>query len=587
MDNKVKAILSVLIAVLILVPLVPLTVGFEVPSGADSEDWYMTVEGVLSTDKYVLYPYEAKDLTIGFSKFGEMINSIDNIGLQYGTDDDIGRDPFAPPYGDEISSIGKNVWLEGWLLNITYVHQTKGFRNIWAMAQHSDLVSFGNGWIRVDDDYPVGPNTEEYELPTEEGYFIGSSPAQYGNGGRKTNGTVVTEPIEVLYDGPRRFVARVVNHVYDWLQSESGDDDDPVDNVPEVHLVDVIITIDFNKDKKEVILMKDVKLIPQKGVYREIPEDYFLAVPDGWLVEEIGGDWLLFKYNEIAEEWYGYDGCTWNNPSYLYPDSLWEVPLAITEPISAIFCQFSNRGEWDLGKKPDFKSYVHFFTAGDWEDWRDLGMDAGWTDFYDDHYFDGNGVYPPWWLPEIPPTNPHTEDDVAFEGLWTVYGSEYTLTSTIFPNAYSRHGPEPFPAFYEDDGLDSMYPGYGSTFDVAQMIGENENYVAWAAYWPSVSDWSVAGLDLGQWWKSLASYDKHSIDYYIEPWQSPYIIGEWDFLLTKDPFVIEADITEEYPGPEMVVKADEQFRGVTVYGITDLHTEVYGDGPEEGPDSIP
>lgn len=54
--------------------------------------WYMNVSGVLSSDTYALYPFKTdKSLKWGFSKFGEMIDSINNIGLEYRD-----RDAFAP-----------------------------------------------------------------------------------------------------------------------------------------------------------------------------------------------------------------------------------------------------------------------------------------------------------------------------------------------------------------------------------------------------------------------------------------------------------------------------------------------------------
>ncbi|MCP8305217.1 MAG: hypothetical protein H3Z50_07125, partial [archaeon] len=220
MNKYGKSMMSVLVITLLLIPILPIvTLSFGVPPGADSSDWYKTVEGVAHDDTYTLYPYfwdftekpkdrlfEPSSIQIGFSKFGEMINSYDNIGLQYTVDDtEEGRDPFAPPWdGEWYNSMPKDVWQEGWLINITYKSTVTGeMRNVWATAQHSDLVDWGNDWIRVDNDYPVGPDDEDEETPQDAGYYIGSDPALYGNGGRKTNGTAITEPMQVLYNGPR------------------------------------------------------------------------------------------------------------------------------------------------------------------------------------------------------------------------------------------------------------------------------------------------------------------------------------------------------------------------------------------------
>lgn len=98
------------------------TFGFGLPAGADAASWYTTVEGVLDTDTYALYPYQKKSLTIGFSQFGEMINALpgQRVGLQYGD-----RDPFAPPAGNsEPASIPQRKWFSGWHINITYRHAT-------------------------------------------------------------------------------------------------------------------------------------------------------------------------------------------------------------------------------------------------------------------------------------------------------------------------------------------------------------------------------------------------------------------------------------------------------------------------------
>ncbi|MGQ9469175.1 MAG: hypothetical protein ACUVTD_05035, partial [Nitrososphaerales archaeon] len=540
MGKYTKASISILVISMLFVSSLPLmtrmTSGFGVPPGADPPEWYMTVQGVLDTDTYTLYPYEQKSLKIGFSQFGEMIDSINNVGLEYAGE----RDPFAPPAGPTVdTAMPKRVWMEGWLINITYFSTITGkMRNVWATAQHADLLEYGNGWIRVDNDYPVGPASESEEDPRDPGYYIGSVPALYGLGGRKTNGTVTTDPIEVLYDGPRRFVARLVNHVSDWIQLAG--------TVKDVPLVDIIITIDFNKDKKEVNLLKDVKIVAPKGTYSTIPIDYWF--PTEPIVGDYGamgfspsvpgiGDW----FSDSASDGYQYsqpsDGKSWIHRKY---------PAGFP----GLFIQFSNRGEWDLGKPPTYTSYVHFFTQG--------GQDPP---------FD-------YILPTTPLPQLAGPDEDVVEGLATVYDYPWALTTTIFPNYYSRHGSEP----------DTTW---GDTFDMAQIIGFEGSgvvpkYVGWAAYWPSLSDWAVDGMS--QWWKSLTTDDPHTIDRHDEPFRSPYLIGEWDFLLSDTAYTISYpwqpdQTTPEWPGAP--IKVDKQFRGVTVYGVTDLHND---NAPGTGPD---
>lgn len=102
------------------------------------------------------------------------------------------------------------------------------------------------------------------------------------------------------------------------------------------------------------------------------------------------------------------------------------------------------------------------------------------------------------------------------------------------------------------------------TYDVAQIISSDLRYVGFAAFWPSLSDWSIDGVTDDLWWKSLTANDIHREDCRIEPFTSPFVIGEWDFILTPSPFY--NDLSK--------VEGDRQFRGVTVYGITDLNKGV-------------
>ena len=90
-----KTLMTIITATLLLSLFVPSLMS--VANATDPSEWYMTVPGVLDTDTYSLYPYNAKSMNIGFSKFGEMINTLDNTGLEYDT-----VDPFAPPAGTAV-----------------------------------------------------------------------------------------------------------------------------------------------------------------------------------------------------------------------------------------------------------------------------------------------------------------------------------------------------------------------------------------------------------------------------------------------------------------------------------------------------
>ncbi len=434
---------------LLLISIMALNLALLTPLMAEEEtvsvDWtenpndYMTVEGVLHNDYYVLYPYEKKSLKIGFSKYGELINTIDNVGLEYDT-----VDPFAPPAGSAVGSIPKAMWVQGWLINITYLHNTLGWRNVWAAALHSDTMAIGGPWLRVDF---VGDNHPTYgkEDPRDPGYIIGN----YGAGGpfyggRKTNGTAVSYPIKVLYNGPRRFVAQLITDIYD----HPAHLDDTGRDIP---LVRLIFTIIFNKVKKEVNILKDVKSL---------------------LTEKEG----------------------------------YEMKI-----------QLSNRGEVDLGNEASgYHSYFHFWTQGT-----------------------------------------QTKYDDMVEGQPTVYNSHWTKCPTQDP-LNDDNEPEPYRGLSQS----GSYPQLTSaTFDVAQAYNPRSRHVWFAAFWPSLSDWTIDGWSI--WWRSMDRNDPHLIDAEgytetgkpMEP-KIPFYIGEWDFVLVAKE---RSDI-----GPV-------QFRGVTMYGVVNHH----------------
>jgi hypothetical protein len=450
MNHKKLTTNLVTIALLstLLVPLflIPVTIALEAVNG------YVTVEGVLDSDTYTLYPYAEKSVDVGLSKYGELIDSNTNVGLEYAD----ARDPFAAPAGSGlVSKLPKNVWINGWYIALTYNHSSWGERYIWAGALFADLTAYAGPWLHVDSVTESGEDFRDSGLEIDAaGDVVGVTPMW---GGRKTNGTATTEDLQVLYNGPRQFVGMVVNHIYDYHESSHA----------KLHLVDVIFTVVFNKVKKEVIVFKDVKRIDQ--------------------------------------------------PKYVFSPLTLDVPglETVYELPECILVQFSNREEWDLGASPDYASYIHFYTAG------------GALD----------------------------------ESLDTCYNSSWTMLQTL-PANYSlsattiEHGVEL--AKYGDQ------PAGSGTYDVAQVISDDLTYVAWAAYWPSLSDWSAdAGSGRADlWWRAMKTADRHDTDSFTtpndEPFLAPLTIGEWDFVLYPEE-------TSIVPG----VTVAPQFRGITVYGISD------------------
>jgi hypothetical protein len=185
------------------------------------------------------------------------------------------------------------------------------------MAQQADKVDFGKDWIRVHSNYNyTGALTEAAEDPSDPGKLI-STGVGPTNGGRKTNGTATTEDITVLYNGPRMFIARTVTHIFDWDPGWTADEP----------LLDIVFTLIFNKDKKEVIVLKDIKETTTKYVFGPI------TVP------------VCVTGERGQQHWYN-------------------------STVNGAVVQFSNRGEWDLGPANSYDSYVHFYvkngTAPDW-----------------------------------------------------------------------------------------------------------------------------------------------------------------------------------------------------------------------------
>ena len=470
----------------------------------DPDTWYKQENGQLASDYYSLYPYNKSSLKIGLSKFGEFIDNTTNVGLEYAG----ARDPWAPLVGMSLDNakLPKTVWINGWYIDINYVHSNWGLRNLWAGAMFADLTTYGGPWLHVSGE--IGLYSESLESFSKPGYVISeANPTIWTgtpvSGGRKTNGTVVTDPISVLYDGPREFVAIMMNHIYDVEESTNNT----------INIVNVMFTVIFNKVSKQITVLKDIKIAEQAKLVLSA-----LTVDVPVLVTESAPHYEIQRF---------------------------DVP-------SGVLVQFSNREEWDLGTNqttspatPIYSSYAHFYTEG---------------------------MGPMWGSPE---------NDTFAEGQSTVYNALWTALPTIPANTSivggwqntSAYGPAPT-VLHGDD-----------TYDVAQIISNDKKYVGFAGYWPSLSDWSIDagrrginpssvsayGLATGRklWTAPLLGNESHDIDSYAnpndEPFTSPVTVGEWDFMLSDQARIVGP------PSDPMLIKANIQFRGVAVYGVTDKH----------------
>jgi hypothetical protein len=422
----------------------------------------------LDTDTYVLYPYWTNmSLDIGFSKFGELIDPNTGTGMNYSE-----RDPFANEGIEDMQ-----YWVNGWMIEARYTHRTHHDRYVLAAAMFADMTNWGGDW-------KVGKELPFTTAPT---------------GGRKVTTYAETEDIEVLYDGPRRFIALCTTHIYDWLDAnEDGEVDHPDETWS---LLDVMITIIFNKVKKEVIVLKDVKLTIDAKI--------------------LG---------------------------------------------SPVDCQFSNRGEWDLGAEEDeWKSYAHFyhqeFSTCHGDIWhtapgimREHKYSATGPDIGDRTIVLPSGGLDWYGFPIVPDS-----ERVYLNGDWQIpgEGEDYEINyDTGYIDFYFDLDSEDeivvyykLPKYYYDEvWYWRDWEGIPHYYDLAQIISADEEYVGFAAYWPTLSDYTVDGW--AKIFEPLLNVSQPDmIPSGSEP-DIPFVIGEWDFMLAGG---------ETWPA---------NFRGVTVYGLT-------------------
>ena len=395
--EKKKPIVATAISLIILLTLLsPL---FTARASSDPEEWYTTVSGVLDSDYYVLYPFSAKSLNVGFSKYGEVIGipagadqsaQANWVGLEYD-----GRDPFCPA-----DTIDMADWINGWFIDVQYIcpvwssGDVRRGRHLWAYAMFADGFGWGGNWTWC-------------RLP-------GDSP----HGGRKTNGTCVTENLTILYNGPRRFVAMSVTHLYDKEEETTW----PV--------LDVIITLIFNKVKKEIILLKDIKLTIDKMKLHDYVDVQFSNREEYDLGPSPSYSSYAHYYHQEGNTSYGPDWHIANELLRHNVSHLTGVALQTTYNVPV--------GTYGLAD----------------------GFMMIWID----------GVY-----------KDHTE--------YTVNWANKQVTFDVAPGAGCD-----IELHYKFIKKTSTYWAAHHEYDIAQIISSDRTYVAWAGLWPPVSDYTVDGI---------------------------------------------------------------------------------------------
>lgn len=434
----------------------------------DPATWYHNTSGVLTTDTYSLYPYATQSMDVGFSKYGEFINDMNGTasngfgmgsGLQYPGYDAVGtydqslgtsRDPFA----NEL--VSKALWVNGWLVNITYRNRifegttVSAFRNIFAFALFSDGFTYGKDWQVV-------------------------SVPSIGIGGRQTNGAASTDPLKILYDGPREFIAVCTTHINDTATVTGHYTTWP--------LLDVVLTIIFNKDSKAVIIYKDVKLKLEEK-YLEGLVDVQLSNRGEWDLGPASGSNKLKSYADFVQTYgttvYGEDYTNGFNTSfgeYLLRDTYDVVPefsVNSVNPPYMLTCPIADENVGNLVNATE-----HVFI---------------------------DGVY------QLPGVN--HDYLIVWNGAYAGIHFNYNMTST--------------------HRLEVYYKNYDQRFDnhisLAQIISADYSsgpgYVGYAAYWPKVADWTVDG-----WNRRLVSLLQVQESQLNSAPSVPFVTGQWSIAL--------------------------------------------------------
>ncbi len=500
-----------------MLPLANAIVPPEVPGGGE----YYSDYGVLDTDTYFLYPWEDTSIQVGFSKYGELIDENQGLGLKYD-----GVDVFAN------SMIPVKDWCSGWIMDI---HYTQGgyLRNTWAYALYSDRTVQGIGgvWRNMQKTKDASDPTDTY-------------------GGRRTNGYAESDPIRLIYDGPRESIYLLKTTIYDKDKNLLG-----------VPLVELTIQLVFNKDKKYVVEIKDVKRIDDSKM--DGPFQIEFSQRAEW---DMGLSTAPRSYAEF------YDNLTTKyikHPFY-YPEGGVPAYYDLCQIISAPSNPQANKlvgfaafwppliSKWvtetynvrRLSTDVDVPSLLS--TMETYEHEAQLPTSANdlvdpWI-YYDD--ITGEIII---LLPKKAVAYPRGE------GEWTmapwVFREE---PNGEFAKLYEQTGSTPgqwiWNETYGPNGAVKIKPfqwKWGDNFKVVYKRLMKGNT-------PQMSE-ALTGMEpLFEQGDTVLTYGMNE-----EP-DTPYVFGEWDFDLDLD-------------HPE---NSTHQFRCVSVYGVTDLHDAVDPDMPE-------
>ncbi|MCX6648600.1 MAG: hypothetical protein NTV61_04335 [Candidatus Bathyarchaeota archaeon] len=510
------------IGLLVLSALLPamMTVSAVTPPSLGGD--YYSVNGVLDTDTYTLYPWDDSSINIGFSKYGELISADDSVGLEYK-----GIDAFAS------SVVPQNQWNNGWLMDIHWV-DNGCLQNIWAYALFSDWVTAGGSWRQ---------NQMSYD----------ASAAGDIHGGRRTNGFAVSDPIQVVYDGPRKAIYLLQTHIYDKAPGEAGG----------CELVELTIQLVFDKVQKDLMEIKDIKRIcgPDKVVG---PLQIEFSQRGEW---DLGSstlnnektyaefyDNLETVYDEhpffSTEEDVTYDLCQMLNTqtslvgyAAFWPQltSKW-VTGTKTLPIVSVF------GTAD--KLTSLETFSHDVTVP--MEWSYPPDEYPWVKFftYENETTARTTIFLPY-APETYPTGAGEMTEIPWVFVWDTANACWQELNLGPDWKWINVPTEDLPLGIDvNQAVQLQYP-IPSTFGKQYLVLYKMEAKG------AITHTNIAPLECTS--PSLFEDETYIPSYgmYTEP-AAPFVIGEWDFELDFD----------------HVENSTHQFRCVSVYGLTDLNNAV-------------
>jgi hypothetical protein len=497
-DKKIATILAILILITSSV-----TIAFAgTPPNIPGNEEYMNDEGVLDSDTFVLYPYEEKSINIGFSKYGELIDGEAGVGLEYD-----GVDAFANP------AVAEWKWSNGWVIEIHYTEQNK-LRSVWAYALYSDNSGVGG----------IGGDWKQMQQ-SKDGSALGDT-----HGGRRTSGWAETDDIRLIYDGPRKAIYLLKTTIYDKDPSGTGK-----------CLVEITVQLVFNKVKKYVMEIKDIK---------RCDDNKF----DGPFQIEFSqrGEWDLGteSNNEAWAEFYdGFETKYWKHPFYF--------PCEEGDPVEFDVCQMIDQDETLVGFAAFWPNLISKWVTNV-DSINHLGGDdiPGKLETMEteEKYID---------VPTALPPNVLWPNYLWLDGDTLVIDLQDDLVE--YPRGACEWSDEPWVFKKNAQGeYVKLVPGLhfewtgNVEIDPDYWVPGDEFVVVYKRWMKGHEEHVIIPAECNELPADDISYGM------LEEPKVPYVFAEWDFDL-------------DYDHPE---NSTQQFRCVSVYGLTDYNDAIDPDMPD-------